>query len=84
MALSIKNPEAEELARELARRTGKSITLAVTEALRDAIQRLRGRRTVPSVREAILEISMRCSELPDLDGRQADEILGYDEQGGFR
>ena len=84
MALSIKNPEAEELARDLARRTGKSITQVVTEALRDAIQRLRGRRTVPSVRDAILEISKRCSELPDLDDRSADEILGCDEHGGFR
>jgi antitoxin VapB len=84
MALSIKNPEAENLARELARQTGKSITQAVTEALRAAIQRLSGRRMVPSVREAILEISRRCSELPDLDERSADEILDYDERGGFR
>jgi antitoxin VapB len=35
MALSIKNPETERLARELARVTGESLTEAVTEALRD-------------------------------------------------
>ena len=32
MALSIKNPETERLARELAAATGQSVTAAVTEA----------------------------------------------------
>ena len=83
MPLSIKNPEAESLARELARETGSTITSAVVTALRDALLRLRGRRTLPSVREAILEISDRCAALPDIDTRGADEILEYDEHGGF-
>ena len=83
MALSIKNPEAEQLARELARATGRSITRAVVEALRDALLRVRGRRRAHSVRDAILEISDRCAALPDVDGRPADEILGYDEAGSF-
>ena len=30
---------------------------------------------------AILAISQRCSELPELDIRSADEILGYDNHG---
>lgn len=34
MALSIKNAEAEALARRLAQRTGKSVTGAITAALR--------------------------------------------------
>lgn len=41
MAMNIKNPEAHRLATELARRTGKSMTEAVTQALRDALARLR-------------------------------------------
>ena len=37
-----------------------------------------------SMRDAIIQISERCTALPDLDTRTADEILGYDERGGFR
>ncbi|MDQ4043975.1 MAG: type II toxin-antitoxin system VapB family antitoxin, partial [Chloroflexota bacterium] len=43
MALSIKNPEAERLARELARTTGESLTQAVTAALRERLVRETGR-----------------------------------------
>lgn len=83
MALSIKNPEAEQLARDLARATGHSITRAVINALRDALLRVRGRRSARPLREAILEISDRCAALPDLDERPANEILDYDEAGSF-
>ena len=34
MTLNIKDPEAHELARKLAERTGETMTRAVTEALR--------------------------------------------------
>ncbi len=84
MALSIKNVEAERLARELARERGTSMTRAVIAALDDALRRTRGRQAAPSLREAIIDISERCAALPDLDTRTADEILGYDERGGFR
>jgi len=40
MALSIKTEEADRLARELARRTGESMTQAVTQALRERLERL--------------------------------------------
>ena len=59
------------------------MTEAVTRALRDALLRMRGRRTGRSVRDAIIEISERCSALPDLDSRPAEEILSYDDRGGF-
>jgi antitoxin VapB len=39
MAMNIKNPEAERLARELAKRTGESLTVAVTVALRERLDR---------------------------------------------
>ena len=84
MALSIKNAEAERLARELAREWGTTVTRAVIGALDDALRRTRGRKVAPSIRDAILEISNRCAALPDLDTRPADDILGYDESGGFR
>jgi antitoxin VapB len=84
MALSIKNQEAENLARELSKATGRSITQSVIGALRDALVRARGRRGAPSIRDAIVEISDRCAALPDQDTREADEILGYDESGGLK
>ena len=84
MALSIKNVEAERLARELAKERGATMTRAVIAALEDALRRTRGPRNAPSMRDAIRESSERCSALPDLDTRTADEILGYDERGGFR
>jgi hypothetical protein len=52
MALSIENPEAEKLARELARRTGESITEAVVNSLRERLRREEGRvRSRDLVRE---------------------------------
>lgn len=84
MALSIKNPEAERLAKELARERGTTVTASVIDALEEALRRARGRRAAPSVRDAILEVSDRCAALPDLDTRSAEEILGYDERGAFR
>ena len=51
MALSIKNPEAEQLARELSQATGRSITRAVMESLREALLRVRGRRTALTYRQ---------------------------------
>ncbi len=84
MALSIKNVEAERLARELAKERGTTVTRAVITALEDALRRTRGRKIAPSMSDAILEISERCAALPDLDARPADEILGYDERGEFR
>jgi antitoxin VapB len=81
MALSIKNPRAEQLAAEVAKETGESMTQAVITALEERLERVRGRRSSASVVDAILEISARCSALPDLDSRSADEILGYDGHG---
>jgi hypothetical protein len=38
----------------------------------------------PDLLEELMSISRRCSALNDLDSRDADEILGYDEVGVFR
>jgi len=81
MAVSIKNPETERLARELARRTGLSMTEAITVALREQLTRETGRRSASRIRDELLAIGRRCAALPDLDTRSADEILGYDELG---
>ena len=80
MALSIKNPQADRLARELARTTGETLTEAVTTAIRQRLVRETGRN--PDTFEADVErIVAEVSRLPVLDDRKADEIIGYDEHG---
>lgn len=81
MALNIRNAETEQLAKALARLTGETKTRAVTVALRDRLNRLRRDRSGRSLAEELEEIADRCSSLPVLDSRDADEILGYDEIG---
>lgn len=83
MALSIKNPETEKLARELARRTGESITEAITAALRERLSRERARRRHPDLAQRLKAITDRVAALPTLDTRNADEVLGYDDRGLF-
>ncbi|MGH3730884.1 MAG: type II toxin-antitoxin system VapB family antitoxin [Micromonosporaceae bacterium] len=81
MALSIKNPEADRLARELANRTGETLTEAVVTALRERLARQSGRTRALALREELSAIRRRCASLPVLDDRAPDEILGYDAQG---
>jgi antitoxin VapB len=83
MALSLKNPEAERLAKLVAQRTGETVTRAVVVALEERLERLTGRRRGPDLVASLMAISQRCAALPDRDTRTADEILGYDETGGF-
>ena len=81
MALSVKYPEADRLAREVAARTGETLTKVVVVALRERLARLRGRPRRRRLRDELREIAQRCSQLPTLDDRTADEILAYDERG---
>jgi antitoxin VapB len=80
MALNIKSKEADRLARELAERTGESITEAVIKALQERLRYIdRPRRMARS--EAIRAIQERVARLPVLDHRSDEEILGYNEDG---
>jgi antitoxin VapB len=81
MALNIRNPETEQLAETLAKLTGETKTQAVTVALRDRLERLRRLRSGRRLAEELDEIALHCASLPVLDSRDAEEILGYDEQG---
>jgi antitoxin VapB len=82
MALSIKSREADQLARKLASTTGESITVAVTVAMRERLEReKRKRQNKEAVMAEIRSIADHYSSLPVLDTRTDDEILGYDENG---
>ena len=84
MAISIKNPLAEKLARKVAEETGESLTQAIIRSLEERLERLQGRKQVAGIEEEIIWISGHCSALPDLDERSPEQILGYDESGGAR
>jgi antitoxin VapB len=82
MAISIKSPESDELARRLAATTGESLTVAITVALRERLAREeRKRQNKQSLAAELMEIGRHCAALPVLDPRSSDEILGYDENG---
>jgi len=81
MALNIKSPEADKLARQLARRRRQSITEAVIVALRAELDRESQRMRAPGMAKQLLEIGARYAALPSYDERSEDEILGYDEHG---
>jgi len=82
MALSIKNPLAEKLAREAAEESGENITQAIIHALEAHLRHLRGRSEPTDLVGEIMRISERCRSFPDRDLRSPDEILGYDERNG--
>lgn len=81
MPLSIRSPEADRLARELAAETGESLTDAVVAALRERLERQRHRRARHRMRADIARIQARYCRLPVRDSRTAEEIVGYDAHG---
>jgi antitoxin VapB len=82
MALSIKDPEADRLARELAKATGESLTEAVTNALRERLRVFQGKQKSREEQlSQVMAIVDRFAARPVFDARSADEIIGYDERG---
>ena len=81
MALSIKSIEAERLAREIATKTGESLTGAIQKALEERLDRLKKQRRSQILTGQLEEILRRVDQLPVLDRRSPDAILGYDEHG---
>jgi antitoxin VapB len=79
--LNIRNEETEQLATALAQLTGETKTEAVTQALRERLQRIHRARTKRRLADDLDEIALHCSTLPVRDPRSADEIMGYDEHG---
>jgi antitoxin VapB len=79
VALNIKDPETDRLARELAELSGQPITAAVRDALQERLDRLRARARVapPGLDEIIARGRARAT----LDARPEAEILGYDDAG---
>lgn len=81
MVLSIKDTKADRLARELAQRTGETITDAVRTALEERLARVRTKQRGRRLADELDEIAERCARLPVVDDREADDILGYGGNG---
>ncbi len=81
MALSIKDPQTEEFARELARQTGENITTATRRALEERLRRVSGRSKQRLLLDRMAEIRRRWAAMPQIDRRSADEIIDYDKNG---
>jgi antitoxin VapB len=79
--LNIRNEETEQLAIALAQLTGETKTEAVTQALRERLQRVRRSRAKRRLADDLDEIALHCSTLSVRDERSADEIMGYDDHG---
>ena len=81
MALNIKNEETQKLAKELAKLTGESMTSAVTEAVRERLDRVRTARGA-GLAERLLRIGKECAAQLQEPYRSIDhgELL-YDEKG---
>jgi len=81
MALSIKNPDTDRLAHDLAEATGESVTVAVTRAIRARLEAIRPRARRARLMDDIHQIQALLASIPDRDSRIPDELLGYDEFG---
>lgn len=91
--LTIRNPEAERIAHELASQRGQAVDDVVLAALK-AEQRNNAMNgpghagahaplTGTALIEAAKRIQERVASRPMLDHRPDDEILGYNEHGTF-
>jgi len=81
MSLNIKNEETHRLARELAALTGESVTTAVTEAVRERLNRLQNDHP-DALAERLLQIGKDCAAHLKGPFRSIDHgDLLYDERG---
>lgn len=83
LTLNIKDLEANRLARELAARTGETITEAVLKALRERLKRETARAPL-RLKDEIMAISRRSAALPRRTGKAPEVIVDYDETGAPR
>ena len=82
MGLNIKNDETCQLAGELARLTGETMTGAITVALRERLEREKRERSVEARVQELRAIAERCAKLlgPGPSAVEHGDVL-YDERG---
>ena len=83
MSLNIKSDDAHQLARELAALTGESMTVAVTKALRERLERVK-RSERHGLSERLLAIGRDCAAHLSKEYRSFDyDGFLYDEKTGL-
>jgi antitoxin VapB len=80
MSLNIKDPAAHTLAQALAKETGETMTQAVTEAIRERLERVRRQRKPEATVAELLAIGHRCASTLKVKPVDHAEML-YDERG---
>jgi antitoxin VapB len=81
MSLNIKSEEAHRMARELAARTGESLTAAVTAAIRERLDRVR-REPSQGLADHLVAIGRDCAAHLSEPSRSADHgDMLYDARG---
>lgn len=81
MAILIKDPETDRIVRELAARTGETITEAVRKA---AEERTRSLPEAQQERVNRVQLAALLDEIrtyPVIDNRTPDDIIGYNSSG---
>jgi antitoxin VapB len=83
MGVFIRKPEAEAKIRELAERTGETITDAIERAVDERLTRLGPQKKKGRVdRKKLAEILAYFDSLPKINEHLSDDdIVGYDEHG---
>jgi antitoxin VapB len=81
MAMNIKNEETQKLARKLSDLTGKSLTAAITEAVRERLERVESAEG-EGLAKRLLRIGKNCAAHLEGPFKTAEhgDIL-YDERG---
>jgi len=84
MAILIKDEEADQLIRALAKRTGETLTDAVKRAVRERLDSLpHGDQKVTERQRKLDALIARGRRMTIVDDRTPDEIIGYNEFGHF-
>jgi antitoxin VapB len=84
MAMNIKNPEAERLAREVAQLNGETITTAIVVALKERLERQQWEIERAGRMEWLKRISAETAAIMN-DGRTSKELMDelYDDETGL-
>jgi antitoxin VapB len=82
MSMNIKSEQAHQLARELAQRTGESLTQAVTVALQERLERVGGHRPKKATAEELMALGRAfAAQMPESFRHEDFNGFLYDEWG---
>ena len=83
MALNIKDPATDRLARKLAAKTGASITVAVRTAIEHRLiaEAAKNERERERMFSRVRKIQERVAAMPDRIKKSDNDIIGYNDFG---